>query len=710
MPEAATPRSFPRAIAWCLGLSLTGAAAVGPALAEAQVQSRLRERFGVDERFAIDLDLGGLELRGLSRALPGERGHVSAGHVRVRPTFDGLVIEIEELDGVVGRRQSKPAPPKSATPVTPAAKTDAPAPSPADPVAEFLQRFRGVRVELVTRGRLSVELADGVSATARDPHFVLSGDGQIHGDLDLDLGPSGGPTWTRAAIEVRAADSQPRELEVSGSLALGRSGEGHEPATADAELVFNGQISPRAVALDVHQGDEHGGSASVSVARGAGQDLVRVDADELPLKLLEPLALLFGHQLADALGERDAELDLDAAQLSGAVELERGSGRTLARFDAVELRGLRVDSSLIAGHPIELSSLTLDGQVGREHTESGPRNFGALVLGHGDVQLGVEAQLDADGVSLDLRLPRAPCQTVFDATPGISPVLAGTELSGELDAHIHLSIEFAALEQARARYLGADAEPLELETFEAPGELHFELPYLERCAVDRLGPGTDIEGLRGPYHHRFVSAGGRDKRRVLALGDDDYVRLSRVPKVALAFVILEDARFWTHDGFDREQIERAFWFNLLEGRVSRGASTISQQTARSLWLGNDRSVARKLAEAMLAAELERGLDKRRILEVYLNVIELGPEIHGIAEASRYHFGKEPGELELIEALHLASLAPAPVAYSRRFASGQIDQQWRQHLRRQVRRLRIRHLITAAEAEEAMRVSLDLQTH
>src|SRR5690606_4912776 len=198
--------------------------------------------------------------------------------------------------------------------------------------------------------------------------------------------------------------------------------------------------------------------------------------------------------------------------------------------------------------------------------------------------------------------------------------------------------------------------------------------------------------------------------RVLALGDRDYVPIDAVPKLALAFVILEDARFWEHDGFDREQIERAFWYNVLEGRVSRGASTISQQAARSLWLGIDRSVARKLGEAMLAAELERGLDKQRILEIYLNVIELGPEIHGVAEAARYHFGKEASQLTLVEALHLASMAPAPVSYSRRFADGTIDRQWRAHLREQVRRLRIRRLISAKQAAEASKVRLRLRAH
>jgi membrane peptidoglycan carboxypeptidase len=292
-------------------------------------------------------------------------------------------------------------------------------------------------------------------------------------------------------------------------------------------------------------------------------------------------------------------------------------------------------------------------------------------------------------------------------------VLAGTVLSGELDAEFSLDLDFAELARARARYLGPDAEDLDVhgkDGFEPPGELRFSLPFLERCTVERLGPGADIEGLRGAYHHRFVSGSGAETRRVLAVGDDDYVTLEQVPKLALAFVILEDARFWEHDGFDREQIERAFWFNLLEARVSRGASTITQQAARSLWLGVDRSITRKLAEAVLAAELERGLDKQRILEVYLNIIELGPEVHGIVEASRYHFGKQPAELELLEALHLASLAPAPVGYSRRFADGRIDREWREHLRTQVRRLRIRHLISRREAEEALRANLQLLPH
>lgn len=699
------PGRAARIVSWGLGLSLAGAAAAGPALAEAQVQSRLRERYAVDDAFAVDLDLAGLELRGLSHELSDGRGHVRAQRVRIRPSFEGLVVEIEGLDAGLQRARrpaAKPAAPASnEAPPRPAKRSEAP-----DPLVRMLKRLRGIPIEVVADGTIAIELGDGLSAVASNPRVQLPGDGRIDADTLLELHSVSSPdgsSWAEAALHVSTTDADPRDLRVTGELALADV----DSPTA-AQLSISGRASARTLAFELREAD--GGWASLAVERAAadGRDHVRLEAEALPLQLLEPIARLFGRRLGDAIGERDGDIDLHDARLSGAVELVRGAKLTRARFESVELSQLRLDSELLSAKPIALSGLTIDGELTREHTPDGPRSSGALVLEHRGVQLEVSGQLDATGLRFAAQLPTTSCQALLDATPGISPVLAGTVLSGELEAEFALDLEFAALARARARYLGEGAD--ELDAIEPPGELRFSLPFLERCKVERLGPGADIEGLRGAYHHRFVSGSGAETRRVLAVGDDDYVTLEQVPTVALAFVILEDARFWEHDGFDREQIERAFWFNLFEGRVKRGASTISQQVARSLWLGVDRSVTRKLAEAVLAAELERGLDKQRILEVYLNIIELGPEVHGIVEASRYHFGKQPAELELLEALHLASLAPAPVGYSRRFADGRIDREWREHLRTQVRRLRIRHLISRREADAALRANLELVDH
>lgn len=708
------PRHARTIAGWTLATILAAAAVAGPALAEARVNRQLRDRLGANEHFAVGVDLGGLELRGLSRELPDARGQVRIARLRIRPHLRGLAIEIEGLEGLISKRSATPpAPATEPGAAKPPPATPARATTPAkDPIATLLLELRGFPITITTQGRVVIELAEGLTSTAIDPQFELPGDGRLLGRGQFELGAgAGAPSWARAVLEFAAADERPRELRLQGSVELDDSAS--DPSTSERstnELELRGQVSPGHAALELRELE--GGSATLKLERGfePGRDRLTLDALALPLALLEPLARLSGDRLADALGEREGRVIVDEARITGHVELVRGSGLTRARLEAVELTQLTVTSELLAPKPIFIAALQLDGELAREHTPTGPRSFGNLVLGHAGVTLQLAAQLDHAGFDLNLELPTTPCQALIGALPGAPAVLAGTELRGELDAHFALHLDFAALDQARKRHLGDEPEPLDLRAFVAPGELRFSLPYLERCAVVRLGPGVDLQALAGPYRHRFETGSGQVKRRVLAPGDQSYVPLASVPQLARAFVILEDSRYWEHDGFDREQIERAFWFNILEGRISRGASTISQQATRSLWLGIDRSIARKLSEAMLTAELERGLDKRRILEIYLNIIELGPEIHGVAEAARYHFGKQARDLTLIEALHLASMAPAPVGYARRFASGELDSEWRAHLLRQVRRLQIRRLITAEQAQEAAVLRLALRPH
>lgn len=717
-------RKLGRGLGLALGSTLALSAAVAPALVEARVEQQLRERLGLSGPFAIDLDLDGLELRGLDQDLPGDRGRLRAERVRIRPELDGLHIEIEGLDARLRRRARSSAEAKAAP--APASKQAAPASKPPraepaeageDRLAETLQRLRGVPIHLRSEGRLALELSDGVVATAQDITLDMPGDGRMLGAGEFELGSGEGPAWARASLELAAFDERPRDIEVAGALdlAVDRERAGGERKHID----LFGRVSSRDARLVL--GEPAGGRATLTVERrraeGETRERVELDAEDLPLDLLAPLAGLLGRRAADFEDFDRVKFDLDEARMDGGLVLVRRRGPKTASlslsFDGVELRDLGVESELIAGRPIHFDDLTLDGELVRERDpeRGGPRNFGTLVLAHAGLQMQLSGQLDDEALAFELEIPRGECQALVEAMPrGAAPVLAGTALAGQVHAGLRLHLNFAELAAARKRYLVDGELVLPDEDFVPPGRLRFDFPFLESCAVDRLGPGADVAGLRGPYHHSFVSGAGVHERRVLAEGDANYVAIEDVPNLALAFVILEDARYWTHDGFDREQIERAFWFNLLEGRVRRGASTITQQAARSLWLGIDRSLTRKLAEALLAAELERQVGKRRILEVYLNVIELGPEIHGVVEASRYHFGKEPSELSLRQALHLASYAPAPVAYSRRFATGEVDEAWREHLRRQVKRMMIRHLINDETAHETLVGPLQLRAH
>lgn len=125
-----------------------------------------------------------------------------------------------------------------------------------------------------------------------------------------------------------------------------------------------------------------------------------------------------------------------------------------------------------------------------------------------------------------------------------------------------------------------------------------------------------------------------------------------------AVLVAEDINFFSHSGFDTTEITNAAR-DALEGRRVRGASTITQQLAKNLWLTPERTARRKLEEALLTWQLERSLDKRRILELYLNVVQFGPGIYGAAAASERYFGVEPAALTADEAAQLAASLPRP---------------------------------------------------
>jgi monofunctional biosynthetic peptidoglycan transglycosylase len=140
-----------------------------------------------------------------------------------------------------------------------------------------------------------------------------------------------------------------------------------------------------------------------------------------------------------------------------------------------------------------------------------------------------------------------------------------------------------------------------------------------------------------------------------------WVPLERMPEsLVQAVLVAEDTRFYEHRGFDFEQIRSAWQANRSGGRL-RGASTISQQTAKNLYLDPSRNFLRKGREAILTAWLELWIPKDRILEAYLNVVELGPGIFGAGAASRVYFDRDAGDLTRAQAALLAATLPAPLS-------------------------------------------------
>lgn len=191
---------------------------------------------------------------------------------------------------------------------------------------------------------------------------------------------------------------------------------------------------------------------------------------------------------------------------------------------------------------------------------------------------------------------------------------------------------------------------------------------------------------RTAYMERWLD-GGEAGARSIAYRP---VALSRIPEsLRRAVLVSEDAAFYGHRGFDWHEVGAAIREAWKEREIPRGASTITQQLARNLYLSPSRNPLRKLREALITRRIEARLAKNRILELYLNVIEFGPGVYGVEAASRRYFGKSVSALGRREAAELAATIPSPrgnnpatrtrsfqwrarLAYARAFGGVEID--------------------------------------
>jgi membrane peptidoglycan carboxypeptidase len=144
-------------------------------------------------------------------------------------------------------------------------------------------------------------------------------------------------------------------------------------------------------------------------------------------------------------------------------------------------------------------------------------------------------------------------------------------------------------------------------------------------------------------------------------------------------VVCEDANFWVHGGFNQKSIQDSIRDNLTAGRFVRGGSTVTMQLAKNLYLRREKTVSRKLQEAVLTVLLEQSLTKEQILELYLNVIEFAPGVYGIGPAALHYFKSRPRNLSLGQALYLMSILPNP-RYSHFKPDGSLGERWAEYLR------------------------------
>jgi membrane peptidoglycan carboxypeptidase len=226
----------------------------------------------------------------------------------------------------------------------------------------------------------------------------------------------------------------------------------------------------------------------------------------------------------------------------------------------------------------------------------------------------------------------------------------------------------------------AFAGDLEFDT-RRPGDTRIAWNFANECRITRVPENLSPDRFRRPWARTVLAADGSPVTVESGPGTDTWVPFAEIsPFMQTAIVVCEDSRFFQHDGFDAKAIQDSIRNNLRAGSFVRGGSTVSMQLAKNLYLGREKTLSRKLQEAVLTLLLEQALTKEQILELYLNVIEFAPGVYGIGPAASHYFRSLPRDLSLGQALYLGTILPNPK--NRHFSpDGTLSDRWSEYLRK-----------------------------
>lgn len=259
-------------------------------------------------------------------------------------------------------------------------------------------------------------------------------------------------------------------------------------------------------------------------------------------------------------------------------------------------------------------------------------------------------------VRLAVSETRFAADDLFSSLPaGLFTRLAGIRTSGELSFHLDFAIDLS--------------RPEDLELDVALKKSGFR--------IRRFG-NADLRLFAGPFLYTAYEQDRPAASFVVGPENPDFVPLAEIPeRLQRAVMISEDGAFFRHRGFLLEPFKNSIAANLRAGRFVRGASTISMQLVKNLFLRRHKTIARKLEELLITWLIEenRLVSKERMLETYLNIIEWGPGVYGARPAARYYFAKDVGELTLAESIFLAAIVPRPKRFMGFFGDDQRLRPW-----------------------------------
>jgi hypothetical protein len=580
---------------------------------------------------------------------------------------------------------------------------------------EVAVRLRGVEEPLLEAAALRVTLSGARPAGVwvERPRVSLStGEGgSVETLRELWRPSAGGAVRARAeALASRLAARRRKDAPVAASLPVAA-----EPAWASALARLPAEIhvedgalrwqhlgpQPEAIALEAIRLDlDHqllrgrlegsvqlrhvgGGEGSIKGEIFYKDGRLQIDGEQPPMQVAA---------LARRLHPKLKILREGAA--GGRFALSReGWERPWALEGELRLKGLVVAHERIAEAPLEDIDLTLagslrwdpaqgdlrlrDGVVTLEEAASLRLEFDLEGIGHGDPR----APLDLRRIKLRAFSAPAEAQALYEAIPSaLRADLEGTRLKGRVGLRFEATID-----------------PLRIADMEVDSEV-----TLKGFDIVAYHPERDVRGLLGEFTHHVIQP-ETGYEFTTSPGDGGWTPLQAVsPYMVKAIRTNEDGSFYSHGGVSWLQVRSTLERNIQERRFVRGASTVSMQVVKNVFLSHRKTLARKLQEVFLTLAMEQvvKVPKERIMEIYLNIVEWGPYVYGIRSAARHYFGKSPSALTPGEAVWLVSILPGPRRYHSYYSRGGISDVWWDRMRKLLKVMLERGHLTPEEFAQA----------
>jgi hypothetical protein len=389
-----------------------------------------------------------------------------------------------------------------------------------------------------------------------------------------------------------------------------------------------------------------------------------------------------------ALGVKEGDfglLDVARASLSTRSHVVLTAEGDSLRLDGEgKVHNLSIRSAALSDEPVAGLELAFrikgDGRLDGSHlhVDAGEVDLGALrVLGEGDF----DKLKDAFRVRGGFEVPLTACQSMLDSVPkGLVPKLQGMRMAGSFALKGKASFDTSHLDHGFV---------LDWDTSNS-------------CRVTEAPPEINVQRFHKAFTRTAYDPQGRPEPVETGPGTASWVSFGAISKfMEVAVLTTEDGGFHRHHGFDQEAIRNSIRENLRKKKFVRGASTISMQLAKNLYLDRGKNLSRKLQEAILTMYLEQELTKEQVLELYFNVVEFGPMIYGIGPAARYYFEASASELSLGQSLYISSIMPNPKV--QHFGAGNaVSDAWMRYLRKLMKLAHDRNRVSDEELDEGLR--------